>query len=314
MKRYKVDVTYQTNDNCPLCKGKGQEVGQLADGVYHFGNLDIPYPKSLNGRIPIKACTSCGLIFKFFVPEPESLLSVLSKGGHNVWKSNFKPGSHDVELNLIEKAISKIEYVDILDIGCSDGGLLYEFRNIPGRHSGLDIIISPKCKEYVSGELIEAFIDSDFSWSGTPYDVVTAFDLLEHLYEPNKAFLKFTQLLKSDGVLVVQTGNPRFARGNYGGWWYLRLFEHHICWPEETLISLAHRYGFTISLTKTQHKGRIAMPFWKENVLWMANRFRKLNLLQTFILIFLGRDIRTLADPFSKDHLTFVLRKNGNIF
>ncbi len=309
MKRYQVDITYRTNDQCPLCEGKGREIGRLTDDVYHFGNLDIPYPKIGNGTIPIKACTACGLIYKCYVPEQSSLLSVLAKVKDNVWKSNFRPDSHDVELRLIEKVRNKIAHLDIIDIGCSDGGLLHELGKIPGRHSGLDIGIHTECKEYITGEFIQAFIDSDFSWSGVPYDVVTAFDLLEHLYEPTKAFLKFAELLKPDGFLIGQTGNPYFARGDYGGWWYLRLFEHHICWPEETLISAADRYGFTVNITRTRHKGRIAMPSWKKSALWITDRFRNMTLFQKFVLIFFGRDIRTLADPSPQDHLTLVLRK-----
>jgi len=40
----------------------------------------------------------------------------------------------------------------------------------------------------VSGEYISGFVDSeDLLLSGEPYDVVTMFDVLEHLYSPELA-------------------------------------------------------------------------------------------------------------------------------
>ena len=309
MKRDLINIAYNRNRSCPSCNGKGKEIDQLNAGVYHFGNLDIPYPMKNNGSIPIIECIKCGLIYKYWTPTPEDMRLVYESTATSVWKSKKSSSSRSIEKELVIKFSEKKENIDVIDIGSSDGGLLSQIQGICGRCSGLDVVKNTKCKEYITGEYIQGFVEESFNWSRKPYDVVTAFDLLEHLYKPSEAFNNISKLIKPGGVLIAQTGNPSFAEMEFGTWWYLNLFEHHICWSEKALYSISLRYGLTPSIFYSQHKGRSVMPLCKKLVLWVANRIRTVGWIQKMLLVSFARDIRTLAVPFSKDHFTVVFHK-----
>lgn len=310
MKRSLLNIKYNTNQSCPSCSSDGEEIGRLTNGMYHFGTFDIPYPKGSEGSIPIMVCSTCGLIYKYWLPDTKSLLFIFSKAAASVWRSKTESIGRSVERDLIQKFSNKDDYIDIIDVGSSDGGVLSKLSDIPGRHSGIDIVTNKRCMKHISGEYIKCFIEDDFHWSEMPYDVLTAFDLLEHLYKPNKAFENFAKLLKIDGILIGQTGNPIFAGNNFGKWWYLNLFEHHICWPESTLISMAKRYEFSPIVFHSIHKNLEIMSAWKKYVLVLLNKLRNVRGMRRFGLLYFGRDIKTLAKPFSHDHLTIIFKKN----
>lgn len=112
----------------------------------------------------------------------------------------------------------------VLDIGCNTGILLdyarskgcYTFGIEPSLAS-LEVL---RNKGHIAFPSIENMTEK--------YDVITAFDLIEHLYDLPK-FLNHTwEHLADEGVVILLTGDIQSltARLSKEHWWYLKAPEH----------------------------------------------------------------------------------------
>jgi len=175
------------------------------------------------------------------------------------------------------------------------------------RYSGIE--------RHLTGEFIEGFLDNPLpAWSRKPYDVVTLFDILEHLYDPGMAFENLRLLLRKGGLAFIETGNstsfwPR--RLGIQHWWYARLLEHHVFWSRRALERIATAHGFrTIYWREVRHKSKRCL----------VPPGTVVDLVKTGFYLTGGRYYRMLANrlgregaqpvfPFATDHFQACLMK-----
>ena len=86
------------------------------------------------------------------------------------------------------------------------------------------------------------------TFSKNRFDVVTLFDLLEHLQNPRKVLEKINQSLNDNGLLVVQTGNAgsRWAKLMGKNWHFFAPPQHFFFFTEENLKNLLRQTGFEV--------------------------------------------------------------------
>jgi SAM-dependent methyltransferase len=240
-------------ESCPACGNSGRTSrGALTSKRYHFGKAVIPLPA---GGISMTECNTCHLYYKTVLPTPAFLAKTFENQAGEIWNDNY---DFLCEKKQIEDFVDK-NHFDLLDVGPSNGALLNAFRSTSGRRSGLDIVQHPGLEKHLQGEFIHCLIDDEqLDWSQQPYDVIIAFDVFEHFYNPVMAFRNLHTLLKKNGIIVVETGDissywPRHHGANR--WWYTNLFEHHIFWQPESLEFHANRHGFRVlSVAAIRHK------------------------------------------------------------
>ena len=59
-----------------------------------------------------------------------------------------------------------------------------------------------------TSDLLKIQIESDVrKFKDNSFDIITAFDVIEHVAEPRKTFQEFFRLLKKDGILLIYTPN-----------------------------------------------------------------------------------------------------------
>ncbi len=304
-----VVVSYLQVKECPLCGWEGESVGELNRGYYRFGDRVIHYPGSR--IIPLKRCQGCGLVFKEMVPDRSDLLRLLGKWTPRSWRSN----SASVETGFVRRFLPCEDGVDILDIGGSNGSALAPFGDEPGRRSVLEIVESAGIREMLSGEFILGFAEDNLTWSSVPYDVVLAFDLMEHLYDPKGAIDNIAQFVRKKGVFIVQTADAQIAllesQNRLDEWQYLNLIEHHIAWPYETLRTAMENKGFVpIFFEHGCHKQWHSAGFGKRKVVSFLKRFQKWHLMRKMSEVLFSVDPRQLSDPKKQDHMTVVFRRD----
>jgi SAM-dependent methyltransferase len=253
------DIRWFTVEACPVCGGTEQLRSEPLDvEEYRFGNESIQVPIQ---RISLLNCRECGYLIKSVVPSPRFLEQLFTRQAGEVWADDY--GFTD-EVKVLRELTGGRSF-EVLDIGASNGGLLKALTRdgLVGRRSALDVVMYPGFDVWVHGEFIRGFADSeDLSWSGKPYDMVTMFDVVEHLYDPDQAFANLRRLVKQGGFVIIETGDsksywPRKFRARH--WWYAGLFEHHIFWSENSLRYVAQGHGFsTLDIQERRHKSRIA--------------------------------------------------------
>lgn len=243
---------------CPLCK---------SETIYFYDT--IKYPKDLKystieitlSRIPeLWKCENCGSYFiQNILKEEDSLLLYLSGDSSQRWDSNSFEEKHMPEtINELKKYF--LSNKKILDIGCGNGSLLDFASMLQCQTYGIEYskncqLILDKKHHIVLQKLDE--IENDY------VDVITAFDLIEHLYDAPSMLEKYSQKLKNNGTLIILTGNidSISSRLSKSKWWYL-LYPEHIIFPSikyfkklrnYILIRQIHTYaskGYSFSLFK----------------------------------------------------------------
>jgi hypothetical protein len=306
-----IEAQWAVVECCPACGEVGGTVrGTLPDRNYVFGTERVPLPSA---GIAVIGCGACGLIYKSRVPTPAFLAGVFERQSGAKWV-----GTHDfsVEADTLRKLAGGTEF-DLLDVGATDGALLKACfdSGVTGRRSALDVLRYPGIEAHLAGEFIEGFVDAPaLTWSQDPYDIVTLFDVLEHLYQPRVAFENLRSLVRLDGLVFIETGNTENFWPRYFGidqWWYVRLIEHHIFWSRRSLENIAAAHGFEIVFWEEgRHKNRrqllrrrLAIELLKVGLYSVTAHY------YSAIAQVIGRQGNQPWPPLAKDHFRVCLKK-----
>ena len=99
--------------------------------------------------------------------------------------------------------------IKILDVGCAYGFLIEQARELGLDAYGLEYskyaIEKSKVKEYIVHGSAESMPFPSLS-----FDVIFAFDVVEHLPNPEKAISEFSRVLKDNGILILTTPHPKY--------------------------------------------------------------------------------------------------------
>jgi len=296
--------------HCPLCECIKYENHGTISVDYRFGDETIELPKE---GVSIYKCTQCNLFYKDTVPSPHFLSEVFTRNAGIVWQDDYD--FYNEKLFILK--LANYKSIDLLDIGPSSGNLLQALNEVGGRRSGLDIIAHPGITESINGEFINALIeDKNINWSEKPYDIITLFDVFEHFYDPNTAFINLREMIKKDGYIVLETGNAESKWPlKYGAnnWWYSQLFEHHIFWSHQSLSYAAKKHNFEIIHFKQKPHKLIPLRPIKTKIknFLLANIYMCSSKLYEKIGSIIGRQL-TQPVKSEKDHIFTILKKIPN--
>lgn len=119
-------------------------------------------------------------------------------------------------LKVILNYVSNLE--SALEVGCGYGGMTSVLNETFKKLSAIDISKNaiehchslPKLK----GVDLSIMDSNDLVFPDNTFDLVTIFDVLEHLQEPNITIKNIYRVLKQNGILILSTPNPRSV-GHY---------------------------------------------------------------------------------------------------
>ncbi|MDH4229807.1 MAG: class I SAM-dependent methyltransferase [Nitrospirota bacterium] len=221
-------------DACPLCGARRiRKVGEIP-------RLEsVPYA-SIQVRLmrdpELWHCLACASRFvRNSVREADSARLYGSSNSGDRWRRN-RPFHQEKTAGVVRRVAQVCKAGEtLLDVGCNTGDLL-------------DFARSQGCVTYgieFSGSVHPQLREKGHQVIGDPlaegegyFDVITAFDLIEHLYDVN-GFLKVCgRALRIGGKLVILTGDPGCvpARLAGGRWWYVAPPEH-IVFPSRRFLS-----------------------------------------------------------------------------
>jgi SAM-dependent methyltransferase len=185
---------------CPAC-GHAHRVDDFVKHSFHYG-----------------ACASCGTVYVSPRPNPAELLryyaqsksqsfwadTVLKRTGEQRKGAIMLPALERIETLLAERGKKP---ASVLDVGAATGAFLSEWKN---RHPSTNIIaIEPgevaaeKCRA-TGATVFEGFLETEAGKPGAQSDLVTCFEVLEHVQEP-ASFAKALYDVTAPGGLAVTT-------------------------------------------------------------------------------------------------------------
>lgn len=232
-----VDNDFSRND-CPLCHSLDVRKVGRGDyfGITRFSTCDI----ALSKPPEIWACAQCGSGFtQNILPEPlaKSLYSSASAGER--WSSTPFDRLKTPEVVAAMTALFTGKG-RVLDVGCNTGELL-DFAATSGcTTSGLEY--SAASREVIMAKGHAAY--QSFADVPGQFDVITGFDLIEHLYDVPEFLNVCHEKLLPSGKLVLLTGDIGSFSAKLAGshWWYAQ-YPEHIVFPARCYFASLRNYA-----------------------------------------------------------------------
>jgi 2-polyprenyl-3-methyl-5-hydroxy-6-metoxy-1,4-benzoquinol methylase len=220
---------------CPVCEhGLSEDLLQAPDRFH--GRLQVH---------KLVRCSSCSMVWLENAPCPEEMGKHYGPDYDRTIGAagETSPGRwHDRWETLSKYKTSG----SLLDIGCSSGSFLKSLGN--GHWELYGIEMSPEAaKKAVTRSGAQVFVGDVLSAPFEPesFDVITCFDVLEHLYNPRQVMTKVREWLKPDGVFYVLVPNIESAESRiFKTYWYgLELPRHLSHFSPKSLKRLAEIVG-----------------------------------------------------------------------
>lgn len=204
-------------------------------------------------------CDKCGLVFVHPQPSDSQLTSYYDEQYYNRpprlgWLSAWL--HQRTHISRAKRIATALPAGRILDVGCGPGHMLAALQDLGWEVEGLEV------SEQAASVARERYglpmhVGSMADLVGTSYgfDVITMWDVLEHVRDPNRVVEGVYSLLNGNGMLIIRVPNigSLEARLFNKHWTGLDVPRHLYHFSERSLSQLLSRRGFRIA-----HKRRLA--------------------------------------------------------
>jgi len=196
---------------------------------------------------PLFKCQNCGLIQVHPLPS-RSEVNKLYQGDY--WKNYGPYGSQEpAHRRYFEKKIAEIKQYRrkgrMLDIGCALGTFMIEAKKQGFAVEGIDIsdYAVSQCRR--RGLKANQAVATDLKKTNY-YDIITAFETVEHEYDAVKTVKTIYSLLRPGGLFVATVPNTdTFTNKIMGRFWFgYRNQEHLYHFNKKSLYLLLKQAGF----------------------------------------------------------------------
>ncbi|HEX9022567.1 MAG TPA: class I SAM-dependent methyltransferase [Geobacteraceae bacterium] len=221
---------------CPLCSS--ESIRRLGDIAYCRPLVFSSGEIALKNEPELWKCANCRSGFtQYAVPEKAAAELYGAGAGGERWIS--KPFAEEKPKEVIQE-LEKILLPGrrVLDVGCNTGEMLDFARNRHCLTTGVDYSMASVGIVREKGH--NCFLTLEEAKG--EYDVITAFDLVEHLHDISSFLGACRDKLRDKGLLVILTGNISCFSARISGadWWYVRFPEHIIFPSMHYFCSLPH--------------------------------------------------------------------------
>lgn len=203
----------------------------------------------------IYRCRNCQLLFVW--PKPVNLANVYSENYFEGGRDGY--GYVDYEADKLAMAATWEVYLDkiekflpgrgrLLDVGAATGVFLRAAKRRGWAVCGIEPVEWAAKKARSLGLEVQTGVLSDLSSNADGYDVVTYFDVFEHLSDPGAEADLIYRILKPRGLLIINTPDAGswLARILRKRWHLLTSPEHLIIFNQNNLTRLLKECGFEI--------------------------------------------------------------------
>ena len=175
-------------------------------------------------------------------------------------------------LHLIERFSQRKG--NLLDVGCGAGFFLNYASSKGWNVNGIDLLDEyiQFAKEKLMIENVRCLSLEEAQFAEHFFDVVTLWDLIEHLPKPLQELKKINRLLKLGGHLAIWTPNVKNSIFMKEHWTGYITYQHLYFFSLKTLGQLLKRAGFKIVFSKT-NKTKKGLLVPKESLTF--NEFEK---------------------------------------
>lgn len=216
-------------------------------------------------------CSRCRHVYVNPQLDPEAVALIYD---HSYW-DELQPsvGSPSLQERLAfdyQNALAKLQR-DILpwktngrflDVGCSNGALVKRAMEIGFEAVGLEVSDDvADVGRKVFGVDVRAGTVLTVGLPQASFDVVTMYDVVEHMFSPRADLNGVHGLLRPGGIVVIETVNTDSLNfQEYGlDWTYVMPVEHVHYFSEANLIKVLEGIGFNVVESKCPHEDNVVV-------------------------------------------------------
>ncbi len=281
---------------CPVCEAEGT----------HIYNKD---------GFHIARCAECKTLF---VENPPRDTSFVYDAGYFFGSAHGGGyGSYDAEKETMRRTFEQcLDMIaehkqggSLFDVGAATGYFLAIARERGYQVSGIDI--SPAATEEAKKKGIDVATGTfeTIHYPENAFNVVTMFDVLEHVPSPRSLLAHAQSILKTGGIVMGSTPDSGSINARLMGKRWHMLFppEHLVLMNDRSLRLALAKEGF-----ETLWTGRITKRFSLSYILQTAARWLKIPVLSRIGLTLRGTLLGRIAIPLDlRDNVFFLARKRA---
>lgn len=211
-------------------------------------------------------CPACGLCFLNPMPNRDSIRKLYKKGYHDLTADRNRTSSTGTENHLDDEHVQNLlkpkrkraqmvaGHVDLmhkrcLEIGCATGEFSYVLSEMGALPVGIDLgedAVEIARRRYPG--LAVHCCDIEGLPMDQAFDVILAFEVIEHVLSPDRFFAEVRKRLALNGLFVLSTPNYGCAkRLGHGHWVGLNEILEHIFFLEfRTLAKYGEKHGMDV--------------------------------------------------------------------
>ena len=211
-----------------------------------------------NGRSLVQ-CVNCGLVYVSPRPDPEELYQLYSESYFNnddsgtVGYTNYIRDEQNIR-KTFRRRLARVERFaergSVLDVGCAAGFFLSEAKARGWTPQGVDVsqfAVNYTQKTFDIPARQGALLDLDFPENS--FDLITMWDVIEHVPDPHAHMDKIARMLKPGGVFALATPDVDSLPAKLTGkrWVGYKLQEEHVYYfSADTLRAMLNRAGLEV--------------------------------------------------------------------
>ncbi len=159
----------------------------------------------------------------------------------------------------------------VLDVGCAAGFALRAFRELGYEAYGVELSakMAQEAERRAGDGRVHAGVLEPGLFGGIQFDIITMWDLVEHLEDPGEILSIARKMLAPDGVLILETQNVNslFAKVMGVRWQHYKFEEHLYHFNPTTIRTLLERSGLETLEVSARRGGKyISLHFFTERV------------------------------------------------
>lgn len=226
-----------TKAMCPVCHSHCEKSFSKPPGVYY-------------------SCDKCQSMFLWPMPTVEQMQQYANdqyRDGHYadyVKAKDLKTYTFQGRITEILKYLSPNSATKLrhLDVGCSVGFMIEVALQNGFDSFGVEFSQEAiaKASPDIQKRIMKADVNQLSASDDEKFDLITCFDIVEHVQEANHFLSSLRKLLRPGGVLVLTTPDPehRLARIMGRRWPMLQPLQHSILFSKKGLSSVLKETGF----------------------------------------------------------------------
>ncbi|OGX24057.1 MAG: hypothetical protein A2Y03_02440 [Omnitrophica WOR_2 bacterium GWF2_38_59] len=230
-------------------------------------------------------CNLCGLFYSSPRPDGKNLEVNYNLVEDSNYKSEIEGRKKTFQRNLKNVLRFKIKG-DLLDVGCALGVFLAEAQKKEWSVSGIEPSewCVNQCRELFDLQDVVVGTYRNLSCFGRKFDLVTMWDVLEHLDDPLVALKNCADVLNEDGILAFSTVNIGSIYAKILGKRWPWLMKMHIYYfDKKTIRQYLKKIGFEI-LEIRQYKHTISADY-------LLYKLKRINKILYYTVVFIKRII-----------------------